>query len=158
MPFAEYLAAAVFEPLGMTTAQLHGSAAHAVWASVDDDVRFLAELQRPRLVASETAADAVQAQWPDLAGIVPDVGRFDPCPWGLGLEIRGTKSPHWTGLTNSTSTYGHFGGAGTMMWVDPVAQRSLVALTDRSFDEWRTEALALWPSLSDAVVAGAAAG
>jgi CubicO group peptidase (beta-lactamase class C family) len=158
MPFAEYLAAAVFEPLGMTTAQLQGSAAHAVWAGVDDVTRFLAELQRPRLVAPETAGDAVRAQWPELAGIVPDVGRFDPCPWGLGLEIRGTKSPHWTGLTNSTSTYGHFGGAGTMMWVDPGAQRALVALTDRSFDEWRTEALALWPALSDAVVAEAAAG
>jgi hypothetical protein len=30
-----------------------------------------------------------------------------------------------------------------------------VALTDRPFDEWATDALQLWPSLSDAVVAEA---
>jgi len=28
-----------------------------------------------------------------------------------------------------------------------------VALTDRPFDEWATEALAKWPELSDAVIA-----
>ena len=41
MPFAEYLADAVFDPLGMTGARLEGSAAHAAWASVDDVARFL---------------------------------------------------------------------------------------------------------------------
>jgi CubicO group peptidase (beta-lactamase class C family) len=157
MPFAEYLDAAVFVPLGMDRSRLQGSAAHAAWASVDDVVRFLAEVQRPTLLHTSTAADAVRTQWPELAGIVPDVGRFDPCPWGLGFEIRGDKSPHWTGLTNSASTYGHFGGAGTMMWADPVARCALVALTDRSFDDWKAEALRRWPELSDAVVAEVAA-
>jgi CubicO group peptidase (beta-lactamase class C family) len=153
MPFAEYLEAAVFAPLGMEGARLHGSAAHAAWASVDDVVRFLVEAQRPTLLHADTAADAVRAQWPGLAGIVPDVGRFDPCPWGLGFEIRGDKSPHWTGRHNSAPTYGHFGGAGTMMWIDPQAGCALVALTDRPFDEWKPEALRRWPELSDAVVA-----
>lgn len=153
MPFAEYLDAAVFVPLSMDRARLQGSAAHAAWASVDDVVRFLAEVQRPTLLHAATAADAVRTQWPELAGIVPDVGRFDPCPWGLGFEIRGDKSPHWTGLTNSPSTYGHFGGAGTMMWADPAAGCALVALTDRSFDDWKAEALRRWPELSDAVLA-----
>ena len=78
---------------------------------------------------------------PSSAGIVPGVGRFDPCPWGLGVEIRGEKSPHWTGRANSPATFGHFGGAGTMMWVDPLADVGVVALTDRPFDEWRDEAL-----------------
>jgi CubicO group peptidase (beta-lactamase class C family) len=153
MAFAEYLAAAVFDPLGMTGATLEGSAAHGGWASVDDVVRFLAEAQRPTLIDATSAADAVRAQWPDLAGIVPGVGRFDPCPWGLGFEIRGDKTPHWTGRANSAATYGHFGGGGTMMWVDPGAACALVALTDREFDEWRDDALRAWPELSDAVVA-----
>ena len=83
---------------------------------------------------------------------MPGVGRFDPCPWGLGFEIRGRKTPHWTGHTNSASTFGHFGGAGTMMWVDPEAGCGLVALTDRSFDDWSIEAMRRWPELSDAVV------
>jgi CubicO group peptidase (beta-lactamase class C family) len=68
------------------------------------------------------------------------------------LEIRGDKSPHWTGRTNATATVGHFGGAGTMMWVDPVAGCGLIALTDRPFDDWSVEAMKRWPELSDAVV------
>ena len=153
MPFADYLAEAVLTPLGMVTCALQGSPAHAAWATVDDVVRFLAEVQRPTLLDPATAAEAVRQQWPALAGIVPGVGRFDPCPWGLGFEIRGDKHPHWTGRTNGAATYGHFGGAGTMMWADPEARCALVALTDRPFDDWSIEALRLWPELSDAVVA-----
>jgi CubicO group peptidase (beta-lactamase class C family) len=153
MRFADYLADAVLSPLDMRDTILRDSPAHGVHGSVDDMVAFLAELQRPTLVHSSTAADAFTAQYPELAGIVPGVGRFDPCPWGLGFEIRGGKSPHWTGRTNAPVTVGHFGGAGTMMWVDPVAGCGLVALTDRPFDDWSIEALKRWPELSDAVVA-----
>jgi CubicO group peptidase (beta-lactamase class C family) len=153
IPFAEYLAEAVLGPLGMVASALRGSAAHGCRSSVDDMVAFLAELQLPRLVDRDTASDAFTAQYPELAGIVPGVGRFDPCPWGLGLEIRGEKSPHWTGRSNAAATVGHFGGAGTMMWVDPDAGCGLVALTDRPFDEWSVEAMKRWPELSDAVVA-----
>lgn len=153
MPFEQYLTEAVLEPLGMSSTVLRGSPAHGIYATVDDLIRLLAELQRPTLLAPETAADAFTPQYPDLAGIVPGVGRFDPCPWGLGLEIRGDKSPHWTGRANSPATFGHFGGAGTMMWVDPVAGCGVVALTDRSFDDWSTRAMRAWPALSNAVVA-----
>ncbi len=158
MPFADYLGAAVLDPLAMSGAALEGSPAHGLWATLDDVVRFLTEVQRPALVHETTADDALSAQWPDLAGIVPDVGRFDPCPWGLGFEIKGDKAPHWMGTANSVPTVGHFGGAGTMMWADPVARCALVALTDRPFDEWSTEALHRWPELSDAVLAEAAGG
>lgn len=153
MPFGEYLREAVFEPLGMTHASLRGSAAYGVWADLDDMVRWLGEMLRPRLIASSSYAEVVSPQYPALAGIVPDVGRFDPCPWGLGVEVRGDKAPHWTGRANSPGTFGHFGGSGTMMWADPAIDTGLVALTDRRFDEWRDEALLRWPELSDAVVA-----
>jgi CubicO group peptidase (beta-lactamase class C family) len=155
MSFAQYLREAVFLPLGMNVTELRGSPAHAVWSSLDDTIRFVAEMLRPALLAAETHAEIVRPQFPDLAGIVPDVGRFDPCPWGLGVEVRGDKSPHWTGRANSPETFGHFGGAGTMMWVDPTADVGLVALTDRPFDEWSAEALHSWPELSDAVLAEA---
>jgi CubicO group peptidase (beta-lactamase class C family) len=152
IPFTDYLADAVLAPLGMGETALLGSAAHGCRSTVDDLIGFVVELQQPRLVDPGTATDAFTAQYPELAGIVPGVGRFDPCPWGLGLEIRGDKSPHWTGRTNSSATVGHFGGAGTMMWVDPVAGCGLVALTDRAFDDWSVEAMKRWPELSDAVV------
>ena len=157
IPFETYLHEAVLEPLGMRHSELRGSPAHAIWSTCDDAVRFAGELLRPTLLAPETAAEAVRPQYPDLGGIVPDVGRFEPCPWGLGVEIRGDKTPHWTGRVNSPATVGHFGGAGTMMWVDPVADCGLVALTDRPFDEWIPDALRLWPELSDAVLREVAA-
>lgn len=152
MTFADYLHLAVFEPLGMQRSKLPGSPAHSVRSTVDDVVKFLAEVRRPMLVSSATAANAVSVQYPSLAGMVPGVGRYAQCPWGLGFEIRGDKTPHWTGAHNSPATYGHFGGAGTMMWTDPQADVSLVALTDRPFDEWDTEALRHWPQLSDTVI------
>ncbi|MFP5488075.1 MAG: serine hydrolase domain-containing protein [Acidimicrobiia bacterium] len=151
--FATYLTEAVLDPLGMFRTELRGSPAHGIWSTLDDMVRFVDELRSPRLLARETWADATSPQLPELAGIVPGVGRFDPCPWGLGVEIRGAKAPHWTGRANSPATFGHFGGAGTMMWVDPIVRTGVVALTDRDFDEWSEEALRRWPDLSDAVLA-----
>ena len=152
-----YLAEAVLEPLGMVHTELRGSAAHGIWSTLDDMVRFVAELRSPRLLAAETWDEVTRPQFPDLAGIVPDVGRFDPCPWGLGVEIKGGKAPHWMGRANSPATFGHFGGSGAMMWVDPLVGIGLVALTDRPFDEWRDDALRAWPQLSDAVLAEARA-
>ncbi|HEY4333738.1 MAG TPA: serine hydrolase domain-containing protein, partial [Ilumatobacteraceae bacterium] len=154
-PFATYLFEAVFAPLGMTATELRGSPAHGMWSSVSDLAFFLGELIRPTLLAPSTVAEATSVQFPDLVGVIPGLGTFRPCPWGLGVEIHGAKSPHWMGTTNSAETFGHFGGAGTMMWVDPVARTSVVALTDRMFDEWAPEALRAWTVLSDAIVAAA---
>jgi len=153
MPFEAYQRLAVFEPLGMSSSELRGSPAHQIHSSTADVARFLGEVLTPRLLAPETAACATSIQYPDLAGIVPGVGTYDPCPWGLGLEIKGDKDHHWMGRANSPATVGHFGGAGTMMWVDLDARVGAVALTDRAFDEWAIEALRLWPEFSDAVLA-----
>lgn len=153
MPFAEYLSEAVLDPLELHATELCGSPAHAIRSTIDDTARFVDEMRAPKLLAPETVADVISPQYPELGGIVPDVGRFDPCPWGLGVELRGEKSPHWTGRANSPATFGHFGGSGTMMWVDPLADVGVVALTDLPFDRWRDEALRLWPEFSDAVLA-----
>ncbi len=155
MSFGEYFDEALLQPLGMERTALHGSPAHRVRSTLADMIKFVSEMRRPRLLAPSTVAEMIRPQYPDLAGIVPGVGRFDPCPWGLGVELRGEKSPHWMGRAASPSTFGHFGGAGTMMWVDPTADLGVVALTDRPFDDWSTEALALWPEFSDAVLAEA---
>ncbi|NND74035.1 MAG: beta-lactamase family protein [Ilumatobacter sp.] len=152
MPFADYLRLAVFEPLGMAASELRGSPAHQIWSTAEDYARFVAEVVTPTLLAPSTAIDAVRDHYPSLSGIVPGVGRYERCPWGLGFEIRGAKSPHWTGARNRESTFGHFGGAGTMFWIDPDADVAVVALTDRPFDEWASDALRRWPELSDAVL------
>jgi CubicO group peptidase (beta-lactamase class C family) len=153
MPFWDYVEQAVFEPLGISGGL---SGANQSWSPAKDaqlDIvqlsLFVAELRRPRLLARETFVDAVTPQFPDLEGVVPGIGRFDPCPWGLGPELRGDKRPHWMSMRNSAATYGHFGGSGTFVWVDPLADVSCAVLTDRSFDQW---AMSHWPEFSSAVL------
>lgn len=152
--FERYLAEAVFEPLGMSGARLEGGAAAAGYgavASLEDLVCFAGDLLRPATVSAQTHAEAVSVQFPGLDGILPGFGMQRPNDWGLGFEIRGRKSPHWTGAANSPATYGHFGQSGTFVWVDPARELALVVLTDRDFGEW---AKPLWPALSDRVLAG----
>jgi CubicO group peptidase (beta-lactamase class C family) len=148
MPFADYLREAVFRPLG-AGAELRGSAGADVHGSLDDALKLAAELLRPRSIAPETLAEAITVQFAGLAGVIPGIGRFDPNLWGLRFALRDAKSPHWTGTRNSPRAYGHFGGSGTFLWVDPEADVACVALSDREFAEWALEA---WPRLSDAVL------
>ena len=65
------------------------------------------------------------------------------------LEIRDSKSPHWTGANSSPRTFGHFGQSGTFLWVDPDAGAAAVALTDRDFGPWAAE---VWPPFTDGVL------
>jgi len=148
MPFSEYLAAAVLRPLRMS-AELRGSPASELHGTLDDLLALASELQQPRLVAPETLAEATTVQFPGLSGVLPDLGRMDPNDWGLGFELRDEKSPHWTGTRNSPCTFGHFGGSGTFLWVDPEAGIALGCLTDLDFGLWALEA---WPRLSDDVL------
>lgn len=146
---ADYLHEAVAVPLGMASTELRGSPAHAAVSTVSDLLRFARELLQPTLITEATLAAATSPQLPELDGVLPGFGRQQPNPWGLGFEIRGTKSPHWTAASNHPSTFGHFGRAGTMLWVDPVASMASVALTDRDFGPWAAEA---WPPFSEAVL------
>ncbi|HUH21107.1 MAG TPA: serine hydrolase domain-containing protein [Gaiellaceae bacterium] len=149
MPFPEYLQAAVLGPLELRSAELRSSPGSGMHGSLDDLARVAAELQRPRLVAPETLAEATSVQFPGLVGVLPDIGRMEPNDWGLGVELRDRKRPHWTGSRNSERTFGHFGGSGTFLWVDPEAGLALACLTDLDFGRWSLEA---WPALSDAVL------
>ncbi len=151
--FGRYLTEAVCEPLGMTSTRLDGgadTAGYGATSTVDDLVRFAGDLLRPATVSAQMHADATSVQFPGLDGVLPGYGSQRPNDWGLGFELRDSKSPHWTGAGNSVRTYGHFGQSGGFIWVDPDADLALVVLTDRDFGEW---ALKPWPALSDAVLA-----
>jgi CubicO group peptidase (beta-lactamase class C family) len=149
MPFVDYLRPGVLEPLGMGRTELRGSPAHGVWSTVSDLMRFGRELLRPTLISIATLAEATRPQFPDLAGVLPDFGRFDPNPWGLTFEIRDEKQPHWTGHQNSPATFCHFGGSGAFLWIDPGPGLATAAITDQDFGPWAKKA---WPRFSDAVL------
>ena len=145
MPFPDYFAH-VWHGTG---AVLRGSAGSGVEGTLDDLVVLARELMEPTRIAPETLGEAREVQFPGLAGVLPGFGRQDPNDWGLGLELRDAKSPHWTGRRNSPRTYGHFGRSGTFLWVDPDAGVALACLTDRAFGDWAIDA---WPRLSDSVL------
>ncbi len=148
MPFEDYVRAAVAEPLGLAL-DPSGHPGAGMHASLDDVLALGRELLAPRLVAPETLAEMVRVQFPGLDGVLPDYGRFSPLDWGLGLELKGEKAGHWSGTLTSPRTYGHFGGSGTFLWVDPERAVACAALTTREFGQWAKDA---WPGLSDAVL------
>ena len=152
IPFDTYLREAVLAPLGMTDTEFAGgadAAGYGASSTVADLVAFAADLLAPATVSEAMHAEATTVQFAGLDGVLPGFGVQRPNDWGLGFEIRGGKSPHWTGSANSSATYGHFGQTGTFLWVDPEASLALVVLTDRDFGEW---AHSVMPALSDEVL------
>jgi CubicO group peptidase (beta-lactamase class C family) len=148
IPFPIYLAEAVLEPLGMTATDASGSPAHGFRSTAYDLALFAAELSAPRLLAPPLLADLVRVAFPGLDGVLPGVGRFTPCDWGLGVERNFGRAGHWSGTMLSRETFGHFGGAGSFLWVDPLRKLGAVCLTGREFGPW---AMTVWPSLCDRI-------
>ena len=153
VPFADYVREAVLDPLGMTGTAICGSPAHGARSTVTDLLAFGLELLRPgRVLAPELVAEATRPQLPDLDGVLPGFGPQRPNPWGLGFELKGAKSPHWTPPEASPRTFGHFGQSGAFLWVDPDAGVACAVLGDEPFGSWATAA---WPALGSAVLASA---
>ena len=148
--FPDYLADGVLRPLGMSSTRLVGTAAAGAVSTCADMSRFATELQAPQLLAPAILAEATRVAYPGLDGVLPGYGMQRPNDWGLGVELKGHKSPHWTGSRNSPGTFGHFGQSGTFLWVDPAAGLACIALTDRDFGPWARE---VWPPFTDGVLA-----
>jgi CubicO group peptidase (beta-lactamase class C family) len=148
-PFAVALVDRVLAPLGMADTELLERPSQGLHGTLADAETLAGELLRPSLLRPATFELATTVAFAGLKGRLPGVGTFDPLDWGLGFEVRDAKRPHWMGTANSAAAFGHFGGAGTFVWVDPAIDRALVCLTDRPYGSWALEA---WPPFSDAIV------
>jgi CubicO group peptidase (beta-lactamase class C family) len=137
-------------PLGMDGLEWEGSPSVGASGPLTDLALFAAELLRPTLLEERWYAELTRVQFPELVGIMPGFGKQTPNPFALGLEVRGQKSPHWTGAHNSPATIGHFGMRGTAFWVDPAADLALVVGTSHDFCDAHR---AVMPRLADAVLA-----
>ena len=149
-PLETWVESTVLEPLGMASVLIPGSPAHSGEGSARDLSLFARELASPRLVSPALAERACAPVLPELDGVLPGYGRQVPNPFGLGVEVRGAKSPHWTGKGNSPQTFGHFGQSGSFMWVDPVAERQAVFLGAEPFGQIHRKT---WPALGDQILA-----
>jgi len=151
---AEQLRRTVLEPLSMTVTSLRGSAAAGMVGPLRELVALVVEVMEPTLLSATLAAEMRTIQYPSLVGVLPGFGRFDPCPWGLGLEVKGSKSPHWTGERWGPSSVGHFGQAGSFLVTDDTRSIGVVSLGAEPFGPWAREA---WPLFLDAAAAEAQA-
>jgi CubicO group peptidase (beta-lactamase class C family) len=149
--FESYLELQVLNPLAIELRTIGRPSAGAV-GSLTAMTRFASELLSPSLLDRSLLSAATSVVFPGLSGVIPGLGRYEQCDWGLGFEIRDHKVPHWTGTTNSPGTFGHFGGSGSFLWVDPLRSLAMCGLTGRTFDDdqW---AVKHWPPLFDAVLA-----
>src|SRR5690606_36177504 len=146
----DWLEETVISALDLVDLEVDGSAAAGFRGSVRDLLAIGRELLAPTLIPEELWREATSVQFPGLDGILPGYGRQRPNDWGLGFEIRDGKDPHWTGSASSPRTFGHFGQAGTFLWVDPEAGLTAAFLGAEPFGPAHVEA---WPGLTDALLA-----
>ncbi len=139
----------VWAPLGLSSCELVGRPAAGVHGSLEDMTELaLAWLRHDNL--SPAVATAFTSPFaPTLAGVVPGFGRFDPCAWGLGVEVHDTKH-HWMGTIASPAAFGHFGQSGTLLLIDPTRSLVVSAAAGSPFGPW---AVATWPAWMDEVIA-----
>jgi CubicO group peptidase (beta-lactamase class C family) len=102
----------------------------------------------PGFLSPSLLADALSDQTGGLGG-----GFFEPLwwprsPWGLGVELRGGKTPHWTPPQASPDSFGHAGASGCLVWHDPAAQLTYAILGTRDFTDWWPH----WPAIGEAIL------
>jgi CubicO group peptidase (beta-lactamase class C family) len=147
--FDDYAGEGILAPLGLTRTTWAGSPASGASGPLTDLLVVAKELMQPTLFSPETVARASTVAFPGLSGVLPGFGRQVNNDWGLGIEIRDAKEPHWTGSLNSPRTFGHFGQSGAFLWVDPVHAIAAASVADRPFGPWAAQA---WPELADAIL------
>ena len=138
----------VCNSLGLAHTSLQGRASSGAYGPVRDLATLGAALATN--VAIAPVRDQILTPFlPELAGVVPGFGRFEPCWWGLGIELHGHKR-HWMGSIASERAAGHFGQSGALLMLDPTRSLVVVAAAGEPFGPWARE---LWPRWMDEVVA-----
>lgn len=135
-----------------------GSAAGGAFATAEACGKLLSAILAggAPLVSPQTLTDLATVQWPGLDGGLESFPKLHCPDWGLGVNIRGTGSPHWCGDEVSPRTLSHFGASGTLVWADPDAGAGLVCLANRStYSGWMLKP-GRWTDLSGAVLRDAA--
>lgn len=150
-PFDELLDQELLAPLGMTRTRLAGSPSHGAEGPVRDLARLAHQLLVPTHVGAAVVARAATTTYPGLSGVLPGFGRQEPNDWGLGVEVRGRKTPHWTSAAASPRSFGHFGQSGSFLWVDRDLGLACVTAGAEPFGPWAAQA---WPRLFDRLLGG----
>lgn len=139
----------VVAPLGLQSTTVPRSPARSGFGSALDLSVLVEELLQPQLLGSRASRAFTSVALPGLRGILPGYGMQRNNDWGLGVEIKGHKSPHWTPPSASPSTFGHFGMSGSFLWVDPTRDVGAVFLGAEPFGDWHKKN---WPLLGEQIL------
>jgi beta-lactamase class C len=97
---------------------------------------------QPGFLPPDLPAEATRDQAEGLPGGFGGWVEWTPCPWGLGPELLGHKTPHMLGAGVSPHSFGHSGYSGSLAWCDPPAGKEGAACAilggPRHFSAWRT--------------------
>jgi len=130
------------------------------WGGYFGTVRALVAFAAAFLPSNERSislsTSSIAEMTSDQAGGIPggvESGKvaWPVASWGLGWEVKGAKTRHWTGTVTSAQTFCHFGQAGTLLWADPGRDLVLAVFTNRTVTRAWTFFLSRWTTLSDAV-------
>ena len=107
----------------------------------------------PRLLSEAATQAMITDQAHGVAGGVGSLRlHWDTAFWGLGWEVRGTKSRHWTGDLASPATYCHFGATGTLLWADPTRELAVAVFANRTTAHLWPFVPPRWARLNNALV------
>lgn len=112
----------------------------APWGGLVTDARGALTLVRAFLghpsdfLDAGVRAEATSNQAGDLPGGMARPLVWERCPWGLGPELRGAKSPHWSPPSASAASFGHAGASGSLAWAEPALDLAWVILGTRTAD------------------------
>ena len=87
----------------------------------------------PARLIGETTLSRPSRPISPISTALPGFGTQRPNPWGIGPGDSGPQGSPLTAASNSPHTYGHFGQAGTMLWIDPMPAPPAVALCTEPF-------------------------
>lgn len=124
----------------------YGSPAYGAHANLNALSALAQQMRNPTFIDEEMHGQMTSTYLNNLKGTIPGWGNYKDCAFGIGYEIKSTKSPHWMGSLSSDKSFGHFGQTGVFIMHDPVNNISIVALGDREFDKTLKK---LWPAYVD---------
>ncbi|MGN7862008.1 serine hydrolase domain-containing protein [Microbacterium sp. 22303] len=149
MDFADWMLREVTLPLGMGRTDVTGRPSAGASASIEDLLIFGREVLRPTLIPAALRDLALTVSHPGLRGIVPGYGAYPDNQWGLGFELKDSKSPHWMSDTLPPETAGHFGALGSFLFIDRSRDLAAAFLSGVPFGE---EHKRIWPALTEEIV------
>lgn len=150
VPLSKWLDVQVYQPLGLRATVIPSSPARSGFGDAMDLTLLAEELLRPTLLDPRVHSAFTSAVLPGLRGLLPGYGIQRNNEWGLGVEIKDHKQPHWTPAAASPKTFGHFGMSGSYLWVDPVQGVAAVFLGQEPFGPWHKEH---WPTIGEQILA-----